>query len=140
MINLPFTVLLYPPDKPHSQMIKSMKKKQLAIKAAAAASIQKKKRPLTSTPIPDSGTAKVMMIQAPKPGKVVIDSESGYPRRQNVSRASHKMNLSTGKAVITRQVDCWVTFEEFTRLTRYFDHLLKITMIDWQRTVIHAWV
>ena len=59
-------------------------------------------------------------VKVAKDGKieVFVDSRRAYPKRSKIAPAAHKMALSTGKAVIRRQVDCWLTFEEYERLTR----------------------
>ena len=49
----------------------------------------------------------------------MIDSRHRYPQKNNVAASGTRENLSTGRAVIRRKVDCWMTFEEYERLTRY---------------------
>ena len=41
-----------------------------------------------------------------------------YPPISEVAPSSTKMYLSTGKASVHRQVDCWMSFEEYDNLTR----------------------
>lgn len=60
-------------------------------------------------------------VKVSKEGKVqvFVDSRQAYPAKSKVSAVGSKMNLSTGRAVIRRQVDCWLTYEEYEKLTRY---------------------
>ena len=50
---------------------------------------------------------------------VYQEGKGHYPTKKSVSSAPTKVNLSTGRAIISRQVDCWMSFEEYDQLTRY---------------------
>lgn len=58
-------------------------------------------------------------VRRSKSGKLLIDSRHQYPQKSSVAASGKKMTLSTGKAIIRRQVDCWMTFEEYDRLTSH---------------------
>ena len=62
----------------------------------------------------------VFQVKVSKEGKVqvFVDSRRAYPPRNKVAAVPTKMNLSSGKTVIRRKVDCWLTYEEYERLTR----------------------
>ena len=47
-----------------------------------------------------------------------MDSRHAYPNSYKCEAIPSRMNLSTGKALLSRQVDCWMTFEEYDRLTK----------------------
>ena len=42
-----------------------------------------------------------------------------YPSYNDVAASSQRMYLSTGKAHVRRKVDCWMSFEEYDRLTQW---------------------
>ena len=47
-----------------------------------------------------------------------ITVEDIYPFAQNVAPKIYKENLSSGRALITRKVDNWMTFEEYSKYTQ----------------------
>ena len=47
-----------------------------------------------------------------------MEAKHAYPTKQEVSAEAELMNLSSGKAFVRRKVDCWMTFEDYDRLTR----------------------
>ena len=48
----------------------------------------------------------------------MVDSRHAYPTADKCEIVPTRMHLSTGKAFIRRQVDCWMTFEEYDNLTK----------------------
>lgn len=47
-----------------------------------------------------------------------------FPAIADCAPSETKLNLSTGKAVVHRKVDCWMSFEEYDNITRSFTHSL----------------
>eukprot|EP00058_Branchiostoma_floridae_P021064 XP_002606554.1 hypothetical protein BRAFLDRAFT_105284 [Branchiostoma floridae] len=58
------------------------------------------------------------VVKRTKQGTLLVDSRHVYPMQKRVGVTSQRMSLSTGKADISRVVDCWMTFEEYEQLTR----------------------
>lgn len=110
--NLLERVLLYPPDKPHSALKKLRHPDSAPLVSFHFADPPKRPR----TPIEVKHKDKV---RRSKSGKLLIDSRHKYPMNKSVAADGHKLNLSTGRAVIRRRVDCWMTFEEYERLTKH---------------------
>ncbi|XP_041460330.1 LOW QUALITY PROTEIN: EF-hand calcium-binding domain-containing protein 12-like [Lytechinus variegatus] len=52
-----------------------------------------------------------------KSGEVLVDSKHVYPKKQDIWPKPEMQNLSSGKAFISRKIDCWMSFEEYERLT-----------------------
>ncbi|XP_076804795.1 uncharacterized protein LOC143448801 isoform X1 [Clavelina lepadiformis] len=48
-----------------------------------------------------------------------------FPRLREVAPDSHQVNLSTGRAVISRKVDCWLSFEEYEKIRCGPDTVLR---------------
>ena len=61
----------------------------------------------------------------PRPGDIGLDA---YIKGALVANSSSKMNLPTGQAVIKRQVDCWMTFEEYKNLIRFVKCFVSIIL------------
>lgn len=111
-----FSALLFPPDNPHSQI---------------AGRVRQPTEGLFSTK-PSSKSTNVKSSKAPAPDAVKspnttekkkrdVLSHAGpnaYPTAKSVAPSRQKKYLSTGKAFIARQVDCWLTFEEYDKLTQ----------------------
>ena len=53
-----------------------------------------------------------------KSGKVLVDARHAYPMKSSVGGKPQKVTLSTGKAVVHSQVNCWMTFEEYDGITK----------------------
>ncbi|VDI41856.1 Hypothetical predicted protein [Mytilus galloprovincialis] len=107
-------VLLYPPDRPHHEIHRNVKTPADPLLSSHYA--EPKKRP--RTPIEVKHKDKV---KRSKSGKLMFDSRHRYPQKSNVASSGTKENLSTGRAVIRSKVDCWMTFEEYERLTRHLE-------------------
>ncbi|XP_045164216.2 EF-hand calcium-binding domain-containing protein 12-like [Mercenaria mercenaria] len=105
-------VLLYPGDKAHSDLRKLRHPDSAPLVSSHFADPPKRPR----TPIEVKHKDKV---RRSKSGKLLIDSRHKYPMSKNVSADAYKQNLSTGRAVIRRRVDCWMTFEQYEKLTRH---------------------
>ncbi|CAH1265016.1 EFCAB12 [Branchiostoma lanceolatum] len=58
------------------------------------------------------------VVKRTKQGTLLFDSRHVYPMQKRVGVTGQRMSLSTGKANISRVVDCWMTFEEYEQLTR----------------------
>ena len=105
-------VLLFPPDKMHSQLKKSVRQPREELVSVHFADPPKRPK----TPIEERKTESVKVSRT---GRLLMDSRNAYPPRYQVAAVPHKMHLSTGKAVVRSRVDCWMTFEEYDRLTRH---------------------
>lgn len=106
------SVLLYPPDIPHSFINKQVKTPGAPLLSSHYADPPKRPR----TPIEVKHKDRVRRSQS---GRLLIDSRHRYPQGRSVAASGSRANLSTGKAIIRRKVDCWMSFEEYDRLTRY---------------------
>lgn len=106
-----FSVLLYPPDRPHSDQQKIRQPDSAPLHSRHMADPPKRPR----TPIEVKHRDK---LRRSKSGKLLIDSRHQYPMSKRVSDVGFKQSLSTGRAVIRRKTDCWMTFEEYEDLTR----------------------
>ncbi|XP_074644516.1 EF-hand calcium-binding domain-containing protein 12-like [Tubulanus polymorphus] len=51
-------------------------------------------------------------------GKLLMDERKFYPAASLLDTAPTRVDLSTGKAYVSRKVDCWLTFEEYCKLTK----------------------
>lgn len=105
-------VLLYPPDLPHSFINKQVKTPGAPLLSSHYADPPKRPR----TPIEVKHKDRVRRSQS---GRLLIDSRHRYPQGRSVAATGSRANLSTGKAIIRRKVDCWMSFEEYDRLTRH---------------------
>lgn len=105
-------VLLHPPDKPHSLLKKKIRQPGVG-ELMSSHFADPPKKPRTPMELKHKDKVKVS-----KTGQLLIDTRHMYPQRSKVADGGYKMNLSTGRAVVRRQVDCWMTFEEYDRLTR----------------------
>ncbi|XP_022302015.2 EF-hand calcium-binding domain-containing protein 12-like [Crassostrea virginica] len=105
-------VLLYPPDIPHSFINKQVKTPGAPLLSSHYADPPKRPR----TPIEVKHKDRVRRSQS---GRLLIDSRHRYPQGRSVAASGSRANLSTGKAIIRRKVDCWMSFEEYDRLTRH---------------------
>lgn len=104
--------MLYPPDIPHSFINKQVKTPGAPLLSSHYADPPKRPR----TPIEVKHKDRVRRSQS---GRLLIDSRHRYPQGRSVAATGSRANLSTGKAIIRRKVDCWMSFEEYDRLTRY---------------------
>lgn len=105
-------VLLHPPDHPRVSIERRVKTPGAPLLSSHHADPPKRPR----TPIEVKHKDKVRRSRS---GKLLIDSRHKYPQRSSVAATGTKENLSTGKAVIRRRVDCWMTFEEYDKLTSH---------------------
>ncbi|XP_078487461.1 uncharacterized protein LOC100179680 [Ciona intestinalis] len=48
-----------------------------------------------------------------------------FPKLRDVAPERHHVNLSTGRALVSRKVDCWLTFEEYERLTSTLEPTIR---------------
>ena len=107
-----FPVLLYPADKPHTDIRRKIRPPDM-VELLSSHFADPPKRP--RTPIEVKHKDKV---RRSKSGKLLIDTRHQYPTNASVAPYGFKMNLSTGRAVVKRKVDCWMTFEEYEALTK----------------------
>ena len=104
-------VLLYPPDIPHHEIKKIRPPDAAPLLSSHFADRPRRPR----TPIEVKHKDKV---RRSKSGKLLIDTRHEYPTKASIEPHGYKMNLSTGRAVVRRKTDCWMTFEEYERLTQ----------------------
>lgn len=108
-------VLLYPKDR----TVKTMKKnvRQPGSDLPSACVSEPPKRP--KSPAPALIKTKERRMKVTSSGRIMTEGgPNSYPSQRSVQPVYHKMNLSTGKAHIKRQVDCWMSFEEYDALTK----------------------
>ncbi|XP_062585713.1 uncharacterized protein LOC134247355 [Saccostrea cucullata] len=105
-------VLLYPPDIPHTFINKQVKTPGAPLLSSHYADPPKRPR----TPIEVKHKDRVRRSQS---GRLLIDSRHRYPQGRSVAPTGTRATLSTGKAIIRRKVDCWMSFEEYDRLTSH---------------------
>lgn len=112
---LPMTVLLFPPDRPHTKLEGHIRQpaQPLLSSKFATESQNKHKTKTTSDAVKKSKGKK-------RSGRFVYGNFRGaqYPLAKSTVAKEVKMHLSTGKALVRRQVECWMSFEEYERLTR----------------------
>lgn len=106
-----FSVLLYPAEKKVKELKSKLKKPEQALFSSHFAD------PPSPPPLPIEVKQK-HKIKRSDSGRLLIDTRHVYPLRKNVAARCSKANLSTGRTLIRRKVDCWMTFEEYERLTR----------------------
>ncbi|XP_064633040.1 EF-hand calcium-binding domain-containing protein 12-like [Lineus longissimus] len=106
-------VLFHPPDKSHRALKKKIRQPGGQLLSSHFA--DPPKRPTTPIEVKHKGH----MIKTAS-GKLLIDSRHMYPDSHSVKPVGTRMTLSTGRAFIQRQVDCWMTFEEYEKLTSKF--------------------
>ncbi|XP_074644628.1 EF-hand calcium-binding domain-containing protein 12-like [Tubulanus polymorphus] len=97
-------VLLYPPEKPRAVLRKKLRQPGTGLFSSTF--LMPPKRPPTP-----------QQCKRSKTGKLLIDGRYLYPPYKQVKPVGRRVQLPTGKAVIKRQVDCWMTFEEYCKLT-----------------------
>lgn len=113
-------VLLYPPEIPHHEL-----KKHLRIPTGPLAGLNEDfakppKKPKTPPEIRHKDRIKLS-----KSGALLIDSRHMYPPLSKVAATATKENLSTGRALIRRRSDCWMSFEEYDRYTKHLPKRYK---------------
>lgn len=113
--NLLEKVLLYPKDRP----VKSMNRK---IQQPSHPPPNFANEPLKRSTAPSTlinTKERRVTIKLDPCGRLMVEGNRGsYPSKRDVKPLLHKMHLSTGNAHIHRQVDCWMSFEEYDVLTR----------------------
>ncbi|KAL5015165.1 hypothetical protein ScPMuIL_009435 [Solemya velum] len=105
-------VLLYPDDRPYPAIAQKIRPPGMPLISAHFA--DPPKRP--PTPIEVRHKDKV---RRSKSGQLMIDSRHIYPQNSAIAPILTKANLSTGRAIVKRKVDCWMTFEDYNRLTSH---------------------
>jgi hypothetical protein len=58
-------------------------------------------------------------IQLSRNGTVMLDTRHMYPPQAKVAAVPKKENLSTGRAMVQRKSDIWMSFEEYDKYTKY---------------------
>ncbi|KAJ8301596.1 hypothetical protein KUTeg_020583, partial [Tegillarca granosa] len=104
-------VLLYPAEKPETELKLKLRNPEEALFSRHFAD------PPPPPPLPIEVKQK-HKIKRSESGRLLIDTRHVYPLKTNVAARCSKANLSTGRALIRRKVDCWMTFEEYEHLTR----------------------
>ncbi|XP_033100475.1 EF-hand calcium-binding domain-containing protein 12-like isoform X2 [Anneissia japonica] len=102
--------LLYPGDKPH---------RTIKLKSAPGNPFSSN---LADPPEPVKPPVKPVdpdKVRVSSTGEMLMEARHTYPFQDDVKREMQMMNLSSGKAFVSRKIDCWMTFEEYTYLTRH---------------------
>lgn len=105
-------VLLYPPEKLHRDLKK--------IRHPDSAPLMSSN--FFAPPNRSHTTAEVKhkdKVLRTRSGKLMMNTRHNYPTKKRVHAEGFKQNLSTGRAVIHRKVNCWMTFEEYEKLTKH---------------------
>ncbi|CAH1783951.1 unnamed protein product, partial [Owenia fusiformis] len=105
-------VLLYPPELTHKELKKRIKQPGDELLSSKFADPPKKPK----TPIEIRHKDKV---KRSKTGKLLMDTRYAYPQQHSIANHGTKVTLPHGKVVIRRKTDCWMTFEEYDRLTKH---------------------
>ena len=108
---LSISVLLFPPDIASTGMQKLRAPDSAPLYSRHLADPPKRAR----TPIEVKHRDKLLRT---KNGHLLIDSRHQYPSSKRVLDPGYKVTLSTGRAVIRRKTDCWMTFEEYDKITK----------------------
>ncbi|KAK7496162.1 hypothetical protein BaRGS_00012572 [Batillaria attramentaria] len=107
-------VLLYPPEIPHSEL-----KKKLRIPSGPLSGLNEDfAKPPRKPKTPPEIRHKDRMKRT-KSGALLIDSRHMYPTLNKITPVASKENLSTGRALVSRKTDCWMSFEEYHQYTKH---------------------
>ncbi|XP_071960308.1 EF-hand calcium-binding domain-containing protein 12-like isoform X2 [Antedon mediterranea] len=114
--------LLYPGDQPHKSI--KLKSSPGQLLSSNFSNPPETVKHSTKTTDPDK-------IHVSSTGEMLIEARHAYPLREEVMREGRLMTLSSGKAYVSRKVDCWMTFEEYTELTRHLSkRYISMTQSD----------
>ncbi|XP_071082291.1 EF-hand calcium-binding domain-containing protein 12-like [Haliotis cracherodii] len=105
-------VLLYPPDLPPGSIKRRVSQPGQKLLSTHFATSPKPPRQPPEVRHKDK-------MKRSKSGQLMIDSRHRYPRGCNLTQSVSKETLSTGRALITRKIDCWMSFEEYEELTSH---------------------
>ena len=94
-------VLLYPEDHDYTACINVLKSRE---------------KRMAENGLVSNIAARDSKVQNPK--RKVFNSDLVYPHASLVAPKIETMNLSSGTAEVTRRADCWMTYEEYCKLTR----------------------
>ena len=109
--NLLERVLLHPEDKALDVCVSSLKPSSRYLMS---------EQDLYSQHTPNNMESGKKRFPKNKP-KICLYSYHVYPPATSVTPKSERMNLSSGQANISRKTDCWMTYEEYSNLTRHLD-------------------
>ncbi|XP_046561164.1 EF-hand calcium-binding domain-containing protein 12-like [Haliotis rubra] len=105
-------VLLYPPDLPPGSIKRRVSQPGQKLLSTRFATSPKPPRAPLEVRHKDK-------MKRSKSGQLMIDSRHIYPRGSNVTQSVSRETLSTGRALISRKIDCWMSFEEYEDLTSH---------------------
>ncbi|XP_046840765.1 EF-hand calcium-binding domain-containing protein 12-like [Xenia sp. Carnegie-2017] len=107
-------VLLYPEDHDFTACINVLKSRE---------------KRMAENGLVSNIAARDSKVQNPK--RKVFNSDLVYPHASLVAPKIEIMNLSSGTAEVTRRADCWMTYEEYCKLT---SHLAPRVRSSWKRS------
>ena len=107
------TVLLYPAERPRTDCMKKLAIPIGPMVGLDAQFAKPRKKPKTPPEIRHKDKMK-----RSKNGTLMIDVRHMYPSWSKVAPVSSKENLSTGRALVSRKSDIWMTFEEYDKYTK----------------------
>jgi len=109
-------VLLHPKDKP---LTKDLRKniRQPGSTGDLLPKLAKKPRDRAQVLQTQANNKDNVRMKVTSSGRLM--TETVFPARKDVEPKLHKLRLSTGKAHVRRQVDCWLSFEEYDNLTQH---------------------
>ncbi|XP_022101225.1 EF-hand calcium-binding domain-containing protein 12-like isoform X2 [Acanthaster planci] len=107
--------LLHPGDKPISRISSRIRQPGTHTLSQHFAD-----PPVPSEPPPKYHDPDKVVVS--RSGELMMEAKHAYPQAHEVRAEAEMVSLSSGKAFVSRKVDCWMTFEEYDRLT---GHLAK---------------
>ncbi|XP_076447794.1 EF-hand calcium-binding domain-containing protein 12-like isoform X2 [Babylonia areolata] len=113
-------VLLYPAEMPKHHIIKKVALPKGPLSGLEEHFARPPKKPKTPPEIRHKDKMK-----RSKNGSLMIDVRHMYPPMARVAPVVTKENLSTGRALVSRRSDIWMTFEEYDKYTKHLPRRYK---------------
>ncbi|KAK6176363.1 hypothetical protein SNE40_014663 [Patella caerulea] len=120
-------VLLYPGDKPYDLLFNNISQpvdsqRQLNFKSSKPTTETAKSKSITAQKSTSHEAVEKEKVKATRSRSrdVLVDRKASYRKTSQVGNNVTKETLSTGKALIKTKVDCWMTFEEYSRLASHY--------------------
>ncbi|XP_050412422.1 uncharacterized protein LOC126827227 [Patella vulgata] len=120
-------VLLYPGDKPYDLLFNNISQpvdsqRQLNFKSSKPTTETAKSKTITAQKSTSHEAVEKEKVKATRSRSrdILVDRKASYLKTSQVGNNVTRETLSTGKALIKTKVDCWMTFEEYSRLTSHY--------------------
>ncbi|KAL8581975.1 hypothetical protein ACOMHN_027956 [Nucella lapillus] len=113
-------VLLYPAEMPRQHIMKKLAIPKGPLSGLEGNFARPPKKPKTPPEIRHKDKMK-----RSKNGSLMIDVRHMYPPMAKVAPVVTKENLSTGRALVSRKSDIWMTFEEYDKYTKHLPRRYK---------------